>query len=234
MNRFDSHRFVLLRVRRSARRGMVLVVVLLVIAILGLAAGTFCELMISEREAAQLAARQAQARALAESGIEMTRLFLSQEEQAQLDLGGWYDNPQRFQAALTLEPTNELALKRIDEMKTFYHEHGQKYFSQKKWTRALSHFERYYLIDTENKEINNKMIVCREKLAQAKVRAQKPRPAVVPAEKKPVQKQDNNKEKAGKREEIKRLLEESGTESSWIMKYLFEDQKSGINSEKPW
>jgi DNA uptake protein ComE-like DNA-binding protein len=82
---------------------MVLVVVLLVIAILGLAAGTFCELMISEREAAGLAARQAQARGLAESGIEMTRLFLSQDEQAQLDLGGWYNNPPRFQAVLVLD-----------------------------------------------------------------------------------------------------------------------------------
>ncbi len=59
-----------------------------------------------------------------------------------------------YQAALALEPENELALKRIDQMKAFYREHGEKYFIQKNWTRALSHFERYYLIDTDNKEIN--------------------------------------------------------------------------------
>jgi predicted DNA-binding protein len=51
----------------------------------------------------------------------------------------------------------------------------------------------------------------------------------------------NQKNKSGrlqdeKREEIKRLLEEAGTESSWIMKYLFEDQNDVNDSEteKPW
>ena len=31
-----------------------------------------------------------------------------------------------------------------------------------------------------------------------------------------------------------RLLEESGTKSTWIMKYLFEDQQGEKDSEKPW
>ena len=42
----------------------------------------------------------------------------------------------------------------IDQMKSYYREHGQKYFVQKNWSRALSYFERYYLIDIETKEIN--------------------------------------------------------------------------------
>jgi hypothetical protein len=37
-----------------------------------------------------------------------------------------------------------------------------------------------------------------------------------------------------KREEIQRLLEESGTESSWIMKYLFEEQEGEKSSDTPW
>jgi len=41
-------------------------------------------------------------------------------------------------------------------------------------------------------------------------------------------------EQAEKKEEIKRLLEESGTESSWIMKYLFEEETGKTNSDKPW
>jgi pSer/pThr/pTyr-binding forkhead associated (FHA) protein len=119
-----------------------------------------------------------------------------------------------YQAALTLEPGNGLALKRIDQMKSFYREHGDKYFVQRNWSRALSYFERYYLIDTETQEINHKMMICREKLVRGE--------------------QKNSNEQVEKKEEIKRLLEESGTESSWIMKYLFEDQQSETDSEKPW
>jgi len=119
-----------------------------------------------------------------------------------------------YQAALTLEPGNGLALKRIDQMKSFYREHGDKYFVKRNWSRALSYFERYYLIDTETQEINHKMMICREKLVRGE--------------------QKNSNEQVEKKEEIKRLLEESGTESSWIMKYLFEDQQSETDSEKPW
>jgi hypothetical protein len=39
---------------------------------------------------------------------------------------------------------------------------------------------------------------------------------------------------AEKKEEIKRMLEESGTESTWIMQYLFEDQTGEKDAEKPW
>lgn len=139
-----------------------------------------------------------------------------------------------YQAALTLEPENELAHKRIEEMRAFYREHGDNYFLQQNWTRALSHFERYYLIDTDNKEINKKMIICREKLMDAKALARKSRAVEAPVDERPGKKQDGNSEAAEKREEIKRLLEESGAESSWIMQYLFEDQKKGPESEKPW
>ena len=139
-----------------------------------------------------------------------------------------------YQAALTLDPENKQALKRIDQMKAFYREHGKNYFTQKNWSKALSHFERYYLIDADNKEINNWMIICREKLAHIKELARKSKPAETPIEIKPVEKQISKNERTEKREEIKRLLEESGTESSWIMKYLFEDQKSSMDSEKPW
>ena len=139
-----------------------------------------------------------------------------------------------YQAALTLEPKNGLALKRIDQMKSFYRENGEKYFSQGNWPRALSYFERYYLIDTETKEINHKMIICREKLAEARGLNQKAGSAKTSSEKMMRGKKKNSIEQTEKKEEIKRLLEESGTESTWIMKYLFEDQQGEGNSEKPW
>jgi len=75
---------------------MVLVVVLVVIAMLALGALTFSELMMAEREGAEVAVAQAQARALAESGAEMARLFLAQDADTQTQAGGWYNNAEKF------------------------------------------------------------------------------------------------------------------------------------------
>ena len=82
------------------RRGVVLVLVLVVVALLALACFTFSELMLTERKAADLAARRAKARAIADSGVEMARLFLSQEESLQLEAGGCYDNQQQFRGVI--------------------------------------------------------------------------------------------------------------------------------------
>jgi len=138
-----------------------------------------------------------------------------------------------YQAVLALEPENEVALQRIDQMKVFYRENGENYYAKKVWTKALSFFERYYLIDTDTKEVNNKMKICREKLAEARAATRKARYA-----KKSQGSQKSNpnghQTPAEKKEEIKRMLEESGTESSWIMKYLFEDQQEEKDDDKPW
>ena len=141
-----------------------------------------------------------------------------------------------YRAVLTLEPGHELALKRIDQMKEFYRDNGEKYFSKKKWTKTLSYFERYYLIDTDNKQVNNKMKICREKLSDARILARKSKRTKTSLKKKSwtKSKKDRENEQAEKKEEIKRLLEESGAESSWIMKYLFEDETDKKNSDKPW
>jgi pSer/pThr/pTyr-binding forkhead associated (FHA) protein len=141
-----------------------------------------------------------------------------------------------YRAVLTLEPGHELALKRIDQMKEFYRVNGEKYFSKKKWTKTLSYFERYYLIDTDNKQVNNKMKICREKLSDARILARKSKRTKTSLKKKSwtKSKKDRENEQAEKKEEIKRLLEESGAESSWIMKYLFEDETDKKNSDKPW
>ena len=141
-----------------------------------------------------------------------------------------------YRAVLTLEPGHELALKRIDQMKEFYRDNGEKYFSKKKWTKTLSYFERYYLIDTDNKQVNDKMKICREKLSDARILARKSKRTKTSLKKKSWRKskKDRENEQAEKKEEIKRLLEESGAESSWIMKYLFEEETGRKNSDKPW
>ena len=141
-----------------------------------------------------------------------------------------------YQAVLTLEPEHELALERINQMKNFYLENGEKYFKKKKWSKALSFFERYYLMDTDNKSINKKIKICREKTAVARALSRKNKKSATSKSKKRRGKHSNSQDynSAEKRAEIKRLLEESGTESSWIMEYLFEDQQGVKDSEKPW
>ncbi len=75
---------------------MVLILVLIVVVILSLAALTYAEWMMTEREAVHVAGRQAQARATAESGVEAVRVFLSDDAAARTAAGGWYDNSNLF------------------------------------------------------------------------------------------------------------------------------------------
>ena len=138
-----------------------------------------------------------------------------------------------YRAVLTLEPDHALALERISQIKDFYRENGEKYFSEKKWAKALSFFERYYLIDTDNKQVNDKVKICREKVSHARFLVKNSKSSLKKKSRRK-SKAERQREEAEKKEEIKRLLEESGTESSWIMKYLFEDESDRTNSDKPW
>ena len=82
------------------RRGMILAMVLVVIALLALAAGTFSYLMVAERKAIDVSVRRAQARASADSGVEMARAFIVQEKDIQEQYGGCYDNELLFRGRL--------------------------------------------------------------------------------------------------------------------------------------
>ena len=125
-----------------------------------------------------------------------------------------------YQAVLSLDPKHKLALQRIQQIKTFYREHGEGYFKKGSWSKALNYFERYSIIDPASKDIKEKISVCRQKMVSAANAGLKNKHA-------------KNEEKE-KRAEIQRLLEESGTESSRIMKYLFEDQEGEKKSDTPW
>ena len=129
-----------------------------------------------------------------------------------------------YQAILALEPQNQVALQQIEKIKMFYREYGEKYYKKKQWRQALSYFERYHFIDPETPDIKKKIKTCKLKLiASQKTSRKTNRHKSVSAQ--------NSEEK---REEVKRLLEESGTESSWLMQYLFEDQEGENKSETPW
>lgn len=81
--------------RSSSRRGSVLLVVLVVIALLALGAYSFSELMVSESHATGVFGREAQARAAADSGVELAAAVLGLPTEE-----GAYENvdhdPQRF------------------------------------------------------------------------------------------------------------------------------------------
>jgi pSer/pThr/pTyr-binding forkhead associated (FHA) protein len=130
-----------------------------------------------------------------------------------------------YQAILALDPKHELAQQRIDQIKTFYREHGDGYFKKGNWPKALSYFERYAIIDPESSEIKAKISACRQKIASSrkgKTKSGRGKNGIA------------QEEEQQKREEVQRLLEETGTESSWIMKYLFEEQAGEKSSDTPW
>lgn len=87
---------------------MVLLVVLVSVALLSLAALTLGDLMLAEREGVFLSNRMSQSRALAASGLEAVRLFLSMDEEWQLDNGGWFNNPAWFSAMVVRQSPDPL------------------------------------------------------------------------------------------------------------------------------
>src|SRR6266581_2691002 len=81
------------------RRGVVLIAVLIVVVLLTLAAYQYSELMLAEYKATISFTKAAQARALANSGIDYAAMLLSDKNAMQTTLGGNpYDNPGAFQA----------------------------------------------------------------------------------------------------------------------------------------
>ena len=54
-----------------------------------------------------------------------------------------------YRAILIIDPKNRIARQRIDQMKAFYRDQGQKYREAGRWHSALTYFERLSLIDPE-------------------------------------------------------------------------------------
>jgi len=125
-----------------------------------------------------------------------------------------------YQTILGLDPENRIARQRIEQMKLFYRRYGGRYFNQRDWRRALTYYERYHVIDPGSREIKKKITICRDKLSEVSAPSEKPSPA--------------KKTTDEMRDRVKRLLEESDTESTWIIHYLFEEQSGEKDSETPW
>lgn len=113
-----------------------------------------------------------------------------------------------YQTILATEPDNAVALERIEQIKAFYRLNGERYFQQKNYKRALTYFERHNFIAPDSADIQQKIEVCRANLSS-------PPPG------------DNRKQ-------VEKVLDESGIESSRIIKFLYEDQGGEKDTEKPW
>ncbi len=126
-----------------------------------------------------------------------------------------------YQAVLAIDPDNAAALEQIGTMQSYFKNQGSRDFDEKAWEQALASFESYALMNPDDAEVREKIKVCQNNLAG-------PKPSkTLPTEEKAT---------ASQQERIKRMLEDSGTESTWIMKYLFEEEKQEKQgkSETPW
>jgi pSer/pThr/pTyr-binding forkhead associated (FHA) protein len=129
-----------------------------------------------------------------------------------------------YQAVLALEPQNESALKRIEQIRWYYRTEGDTHFKAGNWPKALTYLERYTLIDPDAMDIREKIATCHRRLAEALQTSALSTPAsraLTPAA-------------PGEKEKVRLLLEESGAQSSWIMKYLFDETPREYDSETPW
>jgi len=129
-----------------------------------------------------------------------------------------------YQAVLLLDPGHVMALNRINQIKAFYRSNAESRYRNEEWAAALSYYERYRIIDPEDKDAEARLTACRKHLAEAKTSG---RGWIADSRNVP-QNQDLQ------REEVQSLLEASGTESAWIMKYLFEEQNGEPEAETPW
>ncbi|QDS89886.1 General secretion pathway protein K [Rosistilla ulvae] len=85
-------------VPRRARRGIFLLIALVVIAVSTMAAYSFTDLMLAYDESTILSGRKTQADMLVESGTELARLMLAQSPTGREEMGGVDNNPAMFQA----------------------------------------------------------------------------------------------------------------------------------------
>ncbi len=94
------------RRRSTVARGMVLIMVLIVVAMISLAGFSFAELMYTENKAVHLHGDELRAEQAAESGVELIKTFAEQSVAARQQSGGWFDNSRWFREVplKTLDP----------------------------------------------------------------------------------------------------------------------------------
>jgi hypothetical protein len=126
-----------------------------------------------------------------------------------------------YQAVLAIEPHNETALRRVEQIRLHYRTEGETQFRAGNWEKALSFLEAYILLEPDALDVRAKIARCHQRMAAAAEPAPRPHPSVAPSD-------------SEEQERVRRLLKESGAEGSWIMKYLFQEKPLETDSETPW
>src|SRR5690606_28833835 len=89
----------------SSRRAMILIIVLVVVAMLSLGAYTFSEYMVIERGATASFGKIVQARALADSGVELAATLLAQRSDRNPET--FHNHPSVFQGVMLVPGATE-------------------------------------------------------------------------------------------------------------------------------
>jgi hypothetical protein len=84
------------------RKGVVLLIVLVVVMMLSLAAYTFSDLMLSQRHGLIVNGRRIQTQWFIQSGVEWITYYLTLDPASQEEMGGHFDNPLYFQGVVVL------------------------------------------------------------------------------------------------------------------------------------
>ncbi|MBF0284311.1 MAG: FHA domain-containing protein, partial [Magnetococcales bacterium] len=163
-----------------------------------------------------------------------------------------------FRMALAHAPENAPALSGLERIKSVYRESGEARFNAKEFAQAREEFQRLLVMDPANEEARRRLAEVDQSLEaerQAKRQAEaKARPAEARSdgkgEAKPAAEAKSDgkaaaraaaasKQEAARQERVRKLLEEQGVESNWIMDYLFTDQPGQAGSQakpedSPW
>lgn len=104
---FSCQKRVAQKLRNTDRRGSLLLVVLVTVAILALTVFSFGSMMLVEEEAARVMTRRIQSKYLTASGMEYTRLYLARSDEEIFESGGRWDNPDRFRGVAVVADAND-------------------------------------------------------------------------------------------------------------------------------
>ncbi len=126
-----------------------------------------------------------------------------------------------YQAVLAIEPQNDTALRRIEQIRQHCRSEGEAQFRAGNWDKALPYLEAFILLEPSALDVRAKIARCHQRLAAAGEPAPHPAPNAAASG-------------AEEQERVRRLLQESGAEGSWIMKYLFQEKPVAADSETPW
>lgn len=136
-----------------------------------------------------------------------------------------------YREVLSMDPNNAVALGRIQEMLDFYKAVGEKYVAAGNYSKAATYFERYLLIEPEHATVKKRLALCRAKRRETGSKPQTASGRTAPASRPPAAAASDQQ---AQQQKVKRLLEESGTDASWVMQYLFGKEGEKTDPNSPW